>query len=176
LVVRLRSIGDTVLSTASLSALRHFLPNAQIDILIEDWIAPLLEGHPHADNIVVLERGGFASRARLARQIRSTKYDVVYNLHGGTTATFLTRASGARHRVGYKRTNTRNCTIIRRRRRCCSGANRKHTQSNNNSRCSVGPEFQSRIVRLPISPSRPKQRTQSISGLRKQLWQIGRLR
>src|SRR6185503_19467412 len=28
-------------------------------------------------------------------------YDVVYNLHGGTTSTFLTRASGARHRVGY---------------------------------------------------------------------------
>ena len=29
-------------------------------------------------------------------------YDVVYNLHGGTTATFLTRATGARHRVGFK--------------------------------------------------------------------------
>jgi ADP-heptose:LPS heptosyltransferase len=42
------------------------------------------------------------SRARLARQIRSTGYDVVYNLHGGTTATFLTRATGARHRVGLK--------------------------------------------------------------------------
>jgi ADP-heptose:LPS heptosyltransferase len=27
---------------------------------------------------------------------------VVYNLHGGTTATFLTRATGARHRVGFK--------------------------------------------------------------------------
>ena len=27
---------------------------------------------------------------------------MVYNLHGGTTATFLTRATGARHRVGFK--------------------------------------------------------------------------
>jgi len=42
------------------------------------------------------------SRARVARQIRSTGYDVVYNLHGGTTATFFTRATGARHRVGFK--------------------------------------------------------------------------
>ncbi len=102
LLVRLRSIGDTVLSTPSLYALRRFLPNAQIDILVEDWVAPVLDDHPHVDNVVVLERAGMISRARAARQIRSTGYDVVYNLHGGTTATFLTRATGARHRVGLK--------------------------------------------------------------------------
>ena len=102
LLVRLRSIGDTVLSTPSLYALRRFLPHAQIDILVEDWVAPVLDDHPHIDNVVVLERAGMISRARAARQIRSTGYDVVYNLHGGTTATFLTRATGARHRVGLK--------------------------------------------------------------------------
>ena len=102
LLIRLRSIGDTVLSTPSLFALRRFLPDAQIDILVEDWVAPVLDDHPHVDNVVVLERSGMISRARAARQIRSTGYDVVYNLHGGTTATFLTRATGARHRVGLK--------------------------------------------------------------------------
>ena len=40
LVVRLRSIGDTVLATPSLHALRRFLPAARIDILLEDWVAP----------------------------------------------------------------------------------------------------------------------------------------
>src|SRR5687768_5330637 len=102
LLIRLRSIGDTVLSTPSLFALRRFLPSAEIDILVEDWVAPVLNDHPHLDNVVVLDRGGFVTRARVAREIRATGYDVVYNLHGGTTATFLTRASGARHRVGYK--------------------------------------------------------------------------
>ena len=102
LLVRLRSIGDTVLSTPSLFALRRFLPHAEIDILVEDWVAPVLDQHPHVDKVVVLERGGFSARARVARQIRSAGYDVVYNLHGGTTATFLTRATGARHRVGFK--------------------------------------------------------------------------
>ena len=38
----------------------------------------------------------------MAREIRANSYDVVYNLHGGTTATLLTRATGARHRVGYQ--------------------------------------------------------------------------
>lgn len=102
LVVRLRSIGDTVLATPSLFALKRFLPEAQVDILVEDWVAPLLTDHPHVDNVIVLERGGFVTRARVARELRAERYDVVYNLHGGTTATFLTRASGARHRVGFK--------------------------------------------------------------------------
>lgn len=102
LLVRLRSIGDTVLATPSLFALKRFLPNVTVDILVEDWVAPLLNDHPHVDNVIVLEGGGFMTRARVARELRAGNYDVVYNLHGGTTATFLTRATGARHRVGFK--------------------------------------------------------------------------
>ena len=102
LLVRLRSIGDTVLATPSVFALKRFLPNVTVDILVEDWVAPLLNDHPHVDNVIVLERGGFMTRARVARELRGANYDVVYNLHGGTTATFLTRATGARHRVGFK--------------------------------------------------------------------------
>ncbi len=101
LVVRLRSIGDTVLATASLDALRRFLPQAQIDVLLESWVAPVLEGFDAVDNVITVERGSNSSRARAARRLRGTRYDVAYNLHGGTTATLLTRATGARHRVGY---------------------------------------------------------------------------
>ena len=101
LIVRLRSIGDTVLTTPSLYALRRFLPQARIDILLEDWVAPVLEGFEHVDNVITLERGSTAARFQVAREIRAAQYDVVYNLHGGTTATLLTRASGARHRVGF---------------------------------------------------------------------------
>jgi len=101
LVVRLRSIGDTVLSTPSLFALKRFLPQVSVDILLEDWVAPILDGFPHVDNVITIERKSATSRARLARQLRANRYDVVYNLHGGTTSTLLTRATGARHRVGY---------------------------------------------------------------------------
>lgn len=101
LLVRLRSIGDTVLATPSLRALRRFLPRARIDLLLEDWVAPLLEGFDEVDRVVTVERKSTASRLRVARELRATNYDVVYNLHGGSTAALLTRATGARHRVGY---------------------------------------------------------------------------
>ena len=102
LIVRLRSIGDTVLTTPALLALKRFLPQARVDILLEDWVAPVLDGLPHVDNVIRLERKSTSARARVARQLRANKYDVVYNLHGGTTATLLTRATGATHRVGYQ--------------------------------------------------------------------------
>jgi lipopolysaccharide heptosyltransferase II len=97
----LRSIGDTVLATPTLHALRRFLPAARIDVLLEDWVAPVLEGHADVDRTISVERGSLAARVKLAGRLRSEHYDVAFNLHGGTTATFLTRASGARHRIGY---------------------------------------------------------------------------
>jgi ADP-heptose:LPS heptosyltransferase len=96
LVVKLRSIGDTVLATPSLIALRRFLPSAEIDIVLEDWVAPLLDGFEGV-NVIPIRKG---ERLSVARGLRKRKYDLAFNLHGGTTATFLVRASGARHRVG----------------------------------------------------------------------------
>src|SRR5919112_4974217 len=56
LVVRLRSIGDTVLATPSLHALRRFLPGARIDVLLEDWVAPLLDGSDDVDRVLTVRR------------------------------------------------------------------------------------------------------------------------
>ncbi len=100
LVVKLRSIGDTVLATPSLIALRRFLPDAQIDILLEDWVAPVLDGFNTVDNVISVGNSS-GDRLKIAWELHRRKYDVAVNLHGGTTATFFVRASGARHRVGY---------------------------------------------------------------------------
>ena len=54
------------------------------------------------DRVITLPKESTSARARVARELRAARYDVVYNLHGGTTATFLTRATGAKHRVGFE--------------------------------------------------------------------------
>ncbi len=100
LVIRLRSIGDTVLATPTLTALRRHFENARIDILLEDWVAPLLTGLPSIDGVIAMGRG-VLDRVRTAKEIRDKNYDLVINLHGGTTSTFLARATGARYRVGF---------------------------------------------------------------------------
>lgn len=100
LVIRLRSIGDTVLATPSLIALRRLLPNARIDILLEDWVAPLLDGFDQVDNVFTVGEG-MSGRLSTARRLRKERYDVAINLHGGTTATLFTAATRARYRIGY---------------------------------------------------------------------------
>jgi lipopolysaccharide heptosyltransferase II len=98
LVVKLRSIGDTVLSTPSLIALRRHAPLAEIDILLEDWVAPVLDGYGWL-NVLRMD-SGMGERLGTAYRLRKRHYDVAFNLHGGTTSTFLTWASGAKHRFG----------------------------------------------------------------------------
>src|SRR4051812_46956034 len=100
LIVKLRSIGDTVLATPSLIALKRFAPNARVDILLEDWVAPLLDGFDAVDKVIRV-RLGVADRLKTAWELRRRNYDVAFNLHGGTTATFFTAASGAKHRFGF---------------------------------------------------------------------------
>ena len=102
LVVRLRSIGDAVLATPSLDALRRFLPDAQIDVLLEDWVAPVLDGFDAVDNVLTVKKGDAFDRARVMLQLARNGYDVAYNLHGGTTAGFFVAASRAKHRVGFQ--------------------------------------------------------------------------
>lgn len=106
LIVRLRSIGDTVLSTPSLIALKDFIPKAKIDILLESWVAPLFDGFEGVNVISIAE--GNSAKLKVANYLRNHEYDVAINLHGGTTSSFFIRASGAKHRIGlshyrYKR-------------------------------------------------------------------------
>jgi ADP-heptose:LPS heptosyltransferase len=102
LIIRLRSIGDTVLSTPAIYTLRRFLPNAEIDLLLEDWVAPLVSNSSDITRVITIKRGSIGSRLSVLTNLRRSKYDVAFNLHGGTTATLLTFLSGSRYTVGYK--------------------------------------------------------------------------
>src|ERR1044071_205120 len=101
LLVRLRSIGDTVLMTPCLEALKSWRPELEVTVLMEPLSAPILEAHPLIDQLIVAEKS-FTARARLVGRLRRARFDIAFNLHGGTTATMLARLAGARHRAGYQ--------------------------------------------------------------------------
>ena len=99
LIVKLRSIGDTVLATPSLIALKRHAPHVELDILLEDWVAPVLDGFDHVDSVLTVGKTA-GDRMRTAWELSRRGYDAAFNLHGGTTATFFTSATLARHRFG----------------------------------------------------------------------------
>lgn len=94
LIVRLRSIGDVVLTLPALQALHEWRPDLRIHMLVEPLSAPLLEGHPAIAEVIVLRKFW-----ETVRQLRQRKFSIAFNMHGGPTSAFLTRLSGAPVRV-----------------------------------------------------------------------------
>jgi ADP-heptose:LPS heptosyltransferase len=101
LLVRLRSIGDTVLMTPCLAALKTWRPDLKVYVLSESLASPLLEKHPLIDQLFLAPEST-ASRLGLISQLRQHSPDVAFNLHGGSTGAILSRLSGATHSIGYK--------------------------------------------------------------------------
>jgi lipopolysaccharide heptosyltransferase II len=105
LLVRLRLIGDVVLTTPLLRALRRTHPGAQLTYLVEPAAAPVVRGNPNLTNIVLVPKRRGLARVRddvsIARQLRRERFDIAIDLHGGPRAAWFTWASGAPMRVGY---------------------------------------------------------------------------
>ena len=51
LVVRFRQMGDAILATSLLNTLHKSFPEAKIDFVLNQRIAPLFEGHPSVNHI-----------------------------------------------------------------------------------------------------------------------------
>lgn len=105
LLVRLRLIGDVVLTTPLIRALRRQYPDAEITYLVERPAAPVVQGNPHLTDVIVAERHSGLARVGddllLARRLRARRFDIAIDLHGGPRASLLTWLSGARRRIGY---------------------------------------------------------------------------
>ncbi len=119
LVVKLAGIGDLLLATPALRALRESYLQARIDLLVTPDSAGLLDGWNVLDNIIVLDKYVFdhlkqilkhpevvSPLTQLWHTLRAGKYDAVLLLHhltlrfGRLKHQALMRATGARWRVG----------------------------------------------------------------------------
>ncbi|HTE79232.1 MAG TPA: glycosyltransferase family 9 protein [Reyranella sp.] len=105
LLIRLRLIGDVVFTTPIPRALKRAFPGSRITYLVEPAAAPVVNGNPHLDEVIVAPRPAGLARIvadlRLARQLRKARYDLVIDLHGGPRSAWLARATGAPQRIGY---------------------------------------------------------------------------
>ena len=90
-IIRLRSLGDCVLSTPAIELLRNFRPDLEIGVVVEERFADVYRGNP--DLTAVLGPG--------LREIRAFAPDLCLNLHGGTRSARLTALSGAGIKAGF---------------------------------------------------------------------------
>ena len=103
LVIRLQGIGDVILATPTVRALRKAFPEAQIHFLTYALNEPLLRHDPHLDRIILHppKKGPLSEKLRLIRSLRQEKYDWVVDLAATPRTAWLTLFTGAPVRVGY---------------------------------------------------------------------------
>lgn len=104
LVIKLRYLGDVLLSTPVVSSLRAAFPEAYLSMLVNPGTEAMIAHNPHLDEALMVERSASPLRQiRFALALRRRRFDLVIDLTDGDRAAILSRITGARTRVGFNR-------------------------------------------------------------------------
>src|SRR5579871_3273973 len=107
LVIKLRHHGDVLLATPVLGALKAHAPRLEIDALVYDDTASMLEGHPALSQLHCVGRkwkdAGLPERLSLEygllNELRARHYDLVVHLSEQPRGAWLSRALAPRYSV-----------------------------------------------------------------------------
>lgn len=89
-IIRLRSLGDCVLSTPAIALLHHARPDLRLAVIVEDRFVGVFNGNPAIAELL----------PPTVRALRAFAPDLCLNLHGGSRSARLTLLSGAKFRAG----------------------------------------------------------------------------
>ncbi len=107
LIVRLDRLGDVVLSTPVIKAVREVCPEAYIAFLARRHAVDVLKGNPYLDEVIVYEKEGreksFVRNVQFIRLLRRKKFDIALVLHPTKRTHLLVSLAGIRETVGYNR-------------------------------------------------------------------------
>ncbi|MEO8099552.1 MAG: glycosyltransferase family 9 protein [Acidobacteriota bacterium] len=90
-VIRLRSLGDCVLTTPALALLKAHRPDLEIAVVVEDRFRDVFEGNPDIAKLLPPEPA----------VLRGFRPQLALNFHGGTRSMWLTTFSGATIKAGF---------------------------------------------------------------------------
>ncbi|HAL83892.1 MAG TPA: hypothetical protein DCO83_17975 [Mucilaginibacter sp.] len=97
-------LGDIVMSTAFVEAVKQIFPGARVDVVIKKElsnIATLISGvdtiHPFSKQ----EYKGLRGAYRFGKKLRAEKYDLFFNLPASLSSAVMARATGAKKRIGF---------------------------------------------------------------------------
>ncbi len=107
-IVRLSAIGDVVHGLPLAGSLRRLFPAAKITWIVQSGPAPLLEGHPFVDDLMIYpRRDGPARILRFLWAVRSRRFDLAIDLQGNLKSGLVLLNTRAPRRVGLARQDYR---------------------------------------------------------------------
>lgn len=105
LVINLMHIGDLLLVTPVLRALRSQYLDAYIALLADKKLEDLVRLNKNIDELIVIDKKGYHNTPfrylEFIGQIRHKNFDIVINLHANERASFIAALSGGKKIIGY---------------------------------------------------------------------------
>jgi heptosyltransferase II len=106
LVVQTSFLGDVVLTTPLVSALRRRLVPRRLALLVRPEAVPLVAGHPDIDQVLVDDKRGADRGAlgwlRTARRLSAERFEVAVSPHRSLRTALVLAAAGIPRRVGFR--------------------------------------------------------------------------
>jgi len=107
LVIRTDRIGDVILSTPAMRALRQRYPDALIAAMVSPYTKEIVEGSPFLDEVIVYDKElthkGWLSTLRFAFALRQKMFDAALVLHPTNRVHLIAFLAGIPKRVGYNK-------------------------------------------------------------------------
>lgn len=101
--LQLRRVGDIVMTTPALRALKARFPQAEVTFVCERPFGTVLHSNPHLDTLLSVDPvGGWKDRLRLTATLRERRFDLAMDFDGSRLTALLTAGSGAARRVGWR--------------------------------------------------------------------------
>lgn len=104
LIIQLRRIGDVLMCTPLIRAVRKKYPQAFIAFLTEEESRSILETNPHLNEVITWNKNKYQNwfyALKKIKEIRDKQFDWVIDLLGTPRTALASFLSGAPHRIGF---------------------------------------------------------------------------
>ena len=101
LIIKLRHIGDVLLSTPVLRGLRTAFPLARLTMLVNRGTEGVLANNPDVNEVLCLEKGAWDAQLKFVQMLRRRGFDGVVDLTDGDRSAVISLATGAPVRIGF---------------------------------------------------------------------------
>lgn len=101
LLTQLRQLGDILLTTPAIRAVRQQFPDAQVDFLTHPMGKLILADNPYLDHVHYYDPQSLWAEAGLLRHIRGQHYDIVVDFMANPRSALYTLFSGAPQRLAF---------------------------------------------------------------------------
>ncbi len=98
-------VGDAIMTTPVIRALRKNYPSSKITVLAKPWVIPVYEHNPYIDDVMVYDaaarhKKGFGT-LKLAKDIKAEQFDLAVLMQNAFEAALIAFLAQIKERLGY---------------------------------------------------------------------------